>query len=236
MNPRLSQLIGLVLLVVCAAMTLVVYQSTIMVTGEPMVVLASGIIAWAILGLPELVIGLYLIIRGSREAHVKDISGSLVPLVQREGRIGVDAAARELGVSTEDVVDAADRLAHRRLPLVYLDRAKSEIVSPSAVSLEESLLHLLHAQRRMSFEQITRVTNSTDEQIIEAMSVLSKMGRFRGTVDKNSRVVYTAEAVEQLPKAVTKCPNCGGKLKNPILPGEEENCPYCGHFIVNRVN
>ncbi|TFF95357.1 zinc ribbon domain-containing protein [Candidatus Thorarchaeota archaeon] len=217
-------------------MTFIVYQSTLLVEGEFMTVLASGIIAWAILGLPELVIGLYLIARGTREARVKDVSGDLIPLVQDEGRIGVAEAARELGVSPEDVADAADRLAHRRLPLVYLDRAKNEIVSPSAVTLEESLLHLLHAQRRMTFDQISEVTNSTDEQIIEAVNTLSKMGRFRGTVDENSRVVYTSEAVEQLPKAVTKCPNCGGRLKNPILPGEEEYCPYCGHFIVNRVD
>ncbi|TFG06364.1 hypothetical protein EU538_10355, partial [Candidatus Thorarchaeota archaeon] len=189
MNARLSQLLGVILLVVCVAMTFIVYQSTLMVEGDPMTVLASGIISWAILGLPELVIGLYLIIRGSREARVKDVSGDLIPLVQEAGRIGVAEAARELGVSTEDVADAADRLAHRRLPLVYLDRAKNEIVSPSAVTLEESLLHLLHAQRRMTFDQIAEVTNSTDEQIIEAVNVLSKMGRFRGTVDENSRVV-----------------------------------------------
>jgi hypothetical protein len=70
---------------------------------------------------------------------------------------------------------------------------------------------------------------------VEALENLSSKGKFRGTIDKNSRVVYTSEAVEQLPRAVTTCPNCGGKLPNPILPGEEEKCPYCGHFIVNRL-
>jgi hypothetical protein len=88
----------------------------------------------------------------------------------------------------------------------------------------------------MTFDQISKVTNSTDDQIVEALSKLSEKGRFRGTVDKNSRVVYTAEAVEQLPKAVTACPNCAGKLPAPILPGEEEYCPYCGHNIVNRLD
>ena len=79
------------------------------------------------------------------------------------------------------------------------------------------------------------MTNSTDAQIIEAAEKLSKKGRFRGTIDKNSRVIYTQEAVAQLAKAVTDCPRCGGKLEAPILPGEEETCPYCGHLITNKL-
>lgn len=236
MNPRLSQLLGLILIVICVAMTLIVYQSTMIVEDEDlMVLIASGMVAWGIFALPELVIGLWLIAKGTREARIGDVSGELIPLVQKEGRIGVAAAARELGIDPQDVADAAEKLSRRRLPLVYLDRSSSEIVSPSAVSLEESLLHLMYAQRRMTFDQIGKVTNATDKQIIEAVSKLSKDGKFRGTIDKNSRVLYTQEAVSQLPKAVTVCPNCSGKLEAPILPGEEETCPYCGHAIVNRV-
>ena len=84
-------------------------------------------------------------------------------------------------------------------------------------------------------DQIQRVTESTDEQIVDALKELSKKGKFRGVIDENSRVVYTQEAVSQLPKAVTICPNCDGKLEAPILPGEEESCPYCGHIITNRL-
>ena len=173
--------------------------------------------------------------KGTREAKIGDVSGDLITLVQKEGRIGVAAAARELGTDQETVVDAAEKLSRRGLPLVYLDQRTSEIVSPSAVALEESLLHLLHAQRRMTFDQIAKVTNSSDNQIIEAAEKLSKKGRFRGTIDKNSRVIYTQEAVAQLAKAVTDCPNCGGKLAEPVLPGEEEICPYCGHLITNKL-
>ena len=235
MNPRLSQLLGLILLIICAAMSYIVYQSTIQVGGEIGTLLTSGIIAWGILGLPELAIGLWLIVKGTRDARVGGISGKLIPLVQKEGRIGVAEAAKSLDIEPADVADAAEKLARRRLPLVYLDRGKNEIVSPSAVSLEESLLHLLHAQRRMTFDQISNVANATEDQIVEALEQLTSKGKFIGTIDKNSRVVYTSEAVEQLPKAVTSCPNCGGKLPAPILPGEEENCPYCEHFIVNRL-
>jgi len=235
-NPRLSQLLGLILIVICGAMTLIVYQGTMMVEGDDLlVIIASGMVGWGIFALPELVIGLWLIAKGTREARIGDVSGELIPLVQKEGRIGVAAAARELGIDPQDVADAAEKLSRRRLPLVYLDRSSSEIVSPSAVTLDESLLHLLYAQRRMTFDQIGKVTNATDKQIIEAVSKLSKAGKFRGTIDKNSRVLYTQEAVSQLPKAVTVCPNCSGKLEAPILPGEEEKCPYCGHAIVNRM-
>ncbi|MHA2140528.1 MAG: hypothetical protein ACXADC_14400 [Candidatus Thorarchaeota archaeon] len=236
MNPRLSQGLGLILLVISAAMSYLVYQSTIEVGGDVGTLITSGIIAWGILGLPELAIGLWLLVKGTRDARVGDISGKLIPLVQKEGRIGVAEAAKKLDAKTADVADAAEKLSRRRLPLVYLDRGKNEIVSPSAVSLEESLLHLLHAQRRMTFDQISNVTNATDDQIVEALEQLSNKGKFRGTIDKNSRVVYTSEAVEQLPKAVTTCPNCGGKLPSPVLPGEEEYCPYCGHNIVNRLD
>jgi len=234
-HPRLLQLLGIILVVVCGAMTLIVYQSTMTVGGDVMTLVASGMIAWAILALPELIVGLWLIAKGTREARIGDVSGDLISLVQKEGRISVDAAAKELGVDPETVADAAEKLATRRLPLVYLDRGAYEIVSPKAVSLKESLLHLLYAQRRMTFDQITKVTESTDEQIIDAMKELSKKGKFRGVIDENSRVVYTQEAVSQLPKAVTVCPNCDGKLDAPVLPGEEENCPYCGHSIVNRL-
>ncbi|MHA2211049.1 MAG: hypothetical protein ACXABV_17985 [Candidatus Thorarchaeota archaeon] len=236
MNPRLSQLLGLILLIICVAMSYIVYQATIQVGGDLGTLITSGIIAWGILGLPELAIGLWLMVKGTRDARVGDISGKLIPLVQKEGRIGVAEAARALDVESTDVADAAEKLSRRRLPLVYLDRGKNEIVSPSAVSLEESLLHLLHAQRRMTFDQISNVANATDDQIVEALEQLSNKGKFRGTIDKSSRVVYTSEAVEQLPKAVTTCPNCGGKLPSPVLPGEEEYCPYCGHNIVNRLD
>jgi DNA-binding Lrp family transcriptional regulator len=235
MNPRLSQLLGLILVVVSGAMTYLVYRSTVDVGGTLELMITSGIIAWAILALPELAIGFWLLIRGSRAAKVGDLAEKLIPIVQREGRIGVDALARELAVSPTDTMDAAEKLTRRRLPLVYLDRRANEIVSPAAVSLEESLLHLLHAQRRMTFDQISSVTNATDNQIVEALEKLSQDGKFRGTIDKNSRVAFTSEAVEQLPKALTACKNCGARLPFPILPGEEEYCPYCGHFNVNRL-
>ena len=237
MHPRILQLVGFILVVVSAALTYIVYQSTIM-TGEPdlFTMITSGMVAWAIVALPELVIGLWLLAKGTRESRIGDVSGDLIPLVQKEGRISVDDAARELGVEPQVVADAAEKLAKRRLPLVYLDQRAHEIVSPKAVSLKESLLHLLYAQRRMTFDQIQKVTESTDEQIVDALKELSKQGRFRGVIDENSRVVYTQEAVSQLPKAVTVCPNCDGKLDAPILPGEEEYCPYCGHVITNRLD
>ena len=217
-------------------MSLIVYQSAMSVPDpELFTVIASGIITWSILALPELVIGLWLIAKGTQEARIGIVSGELIALVQKEGRISVDDAARELGAKPQILADAAEKLSTRRLPLVYLDRGAHEIVSPKAVSLKESLLHLLYAQRRMTFDQIQRVTESTDEQIVDALKELSKKGKFRGVIDENSRVVYTQEAVSQLPKAVTVCPNCDGKLEAPILPGEEEFCPYCGHAIVNRL-
>lgn len=235
MNPRLVQFLGIILVIVSGAMTLIVYQSTMTVGGEIMTLIASGMIAWSILALPELIAGLWLIAKGTREARIGDVSGDLISLVQKEGRISVDAAAKELDVDSETVADAAEKLATRRIPLVYLDRAAYEIVSPKAVSLKESLLHLLYAQRRMTFDQISKVTEASDEQIVDAMKELSKSGKFRGVIDENSRVIYTQEAVSQLPKAITECPNCDGKLDAPVLPGEEETCPYCGHKIVNRL-
>lgn len=236
MHPRLLQLVGFILVIVSFAMTYLVYQYT-MTSGNPdvMIAIMSGMIAWAIMALPELAIGLWLMAKGTREARIGDVSGDLIPLVQKEGRISVEDAARELGVEPQVVADAAEKLAKRRLPLVYLDQRAHEIVSPKAVSLKESLLHLLYAQRRMTFDQISKVTESTDEQIVDALKELSKQGKFRGVIDENSRVVFTQEAVSQLPKAVTVCPNCDGKLEAPVLPGEEETCPYCGHVIVNRV-
>ena len=236
MHPRILQLVGFILIIVSLAMTYLVCQYTA-TSGNPdiMIAIMSGMIAWAIMALPELVIGLWLMAKGTREARIGDVSGELIPLVQKEGRISVDDAARELGVEPQVVADAAEKLAKRRLPLVYLDQRAHEIVSPKAVSLKESLLHLLYAQRRMTFDQISKVTESTDEQIVDALKELSKQGRFRGVIDENSRVVFTQEAVSQLPDAVTVCPNCDGKLDAPILPGEEEFCPYCGHAIVNRL-
>jgi hypothetical protein len=236
MNPRLAQFLGIIFIVVCGAMTLLVYQSTMMIEGQDILMLiTSGMIAWAILALPELVIGFWLIAKGTRDARIGDVSGNLISLVQKEGRIGVEAAARELKTDPQLLADAAEKLSRRRLPLVYLDRSAGEIVSPGAVSLQESLLHLMYAQRRMTFDQISKVTNATDEQIVEAVGELSRHGKFRGTIDRNSRVLYTQEAVSQLPDAITVCPNCGGKLEAPVLPGEEEICPYCGHLITNKL-
>lgn len=236
MHPRLLQLLGFILVIVSIVMTFIVYQSTMMIEGQEIIIMiASGMVAWAIVALPELVLGLWLIAKGTREARIGGVSGQLIHLVQKEGRIGVDAAAKKLGERPQTVADAAEKLSRRHLPLVYLDRNAGEIVSPGAVSLQESLLHLLYAQRRMTFDQISKIANASDEQIIEAVNELSRHGKFRGTIDRNSRVIYTQEAVSQLPDAVTVCPNCDGKLDSPILPGEEENCPYCGHKIVHRL-
>lgn len=231
MNPRLAQFIGLILIIISIVMGWWVYDITV-TAGRA---LESAVISWAILGLPEFAIGLWLISKGTREARIGGVGDRLLPLVQREGRISVTAAAKELGVSQKAVADAAEKMATRRMPLMYLDRRSNEIVSPRAVELKESILHLLFAQRRMTFDQLREVTEATDEQIVEAVTELSKKGKFRGTIDENSRVIYTKEAVEELPKAVTFCPNCGGKLSSPILPGEEEYCPYCGHLITNKL-
>ncbi|MGY5874453.1 MAG: zinc ribbon domain-containing protein [Candidatus Thorarchaeota archaeon] len=236
MSGRLKQLIGIFLVIIAIAMSVIVYQSTMSVPGEVTTVFFSMILAWGLLALPELAIGLWLLSSGSKDARVGDISGKLIPLVQKEGRVSVDVAARELDVDQAAVIDAAEMLASRRLPLVYLDRSAWEIVSPKAVSLKQSLLHLLLAQRRMTFDQISSVTEATEEQILEALKELSKEGKFRGVIDENSKVVYTQEAVTQLPKAVTDCPNCAGKLEEPVLPGEEEVCPYCGHLITNKLS
>ncbi len=81
MNPRLSQLLGLILIVICGAMTLIVYQGTMMVEGDDLlVIIASGMVVWGIFALPELVIGLWLIAKGTREARIGDVSGELIPL------------------------------------------------------------------------------------------------------------------------------------------------------------
>lgn len=234
-NGRLTQFVGIMLIVVAAAMSLIVYQATMDTGSSGFELIASGVIVWSMLALPELAIGLWLIIRGGRQAKVKDVSGALIQLVTREGRISVAAAAKELEVDQDVIIDAAEELSRKRLPLVYLDRRSSDVVSPRAVELKESILHLLFAQRRLTFKQIREVTESSDEQIVEALKELSQEGKFRGTIDENSKVVYTKEAVEALPKAVTVCPNCGGKLKAPVLSGEEESCPYCGHMITNKL-
>jgi len=216
-------------------MTYLVYLSVIAISGDPSELLVSGIVAWGILALPELAAGLWLIIRGTHGARTSQVSDRLVQIVQRDGRISVEAAARELGVEPKEISDAALGLAKRRIPLVLIDRGSSDIINPATLTLKESILHLLFAQRRMTFDQISAVTKATNTQIIDALKELSKEGKFRGVIDENSRVVYTSEALAHLPKSYTKCPECGGKLVNPVLPGEEEVCPYCGHLIVNRM-
>ncbi len=235
MSGRLQQLIGVLLVLVSLAMSYVVYTSTLGLSDDVGLLLTSGLVAWAIVALPELALGLWLLSRGSRQVRLSDISGGLIPLIQEEGRMSVSVAARKLGTTEDAVSDAAEKLARKRLPVVYLNRSTNEIVSPRSVELRESLLHLLFAQRRMTLKQLHEVTEARGEEIIETLRDLSREGKFRGVIDENSGVVYTQEAVEELPDAVTSCPNCGGKLEAPVLPGEEEKCPYCGHLITNRL-
>ncbi len=223
------------LIVISLAMSLVVYQAAIDTGASGTDLIASGLIVWGVLAFPELAIGFLLIIRGGRQSKLKDVSGDIIRIVTREGRISVVVLAGELGVDQDVIVDAAEELSRKRLPLVYLDRRSSDVVSPRSVELKESILHLLFAQRRMTFKQLSEVTEASEEQVVEALKELSRDGKFRGTIDENSKVVYTKEAVESLPKAVTVCPNCSGKLEAPILPGEEEICPYCGHIITNKL-
>lgn len=236
MNPRMTQLIGVVLLILSAAMTMVVWNATLAIEGVLTTVLASGLIVWGILAFPELAIGLWLIAKGSRSVKVGKIQDRLPSLVRTEGRISVDEAARRLESTRLTVVEAAEEMAKKKLPLVYLDVSSNEIVDPRSVELEESILHLLHARRRMSFAEISEVTEASREQVVQALNELSKSGNFRGTVDMGSNVVYTQEAVTELPQALTFCANCGGKLPEPVLPGEEEECPYCGRMNVNRLD
>ncbi len=59
MHPRILQLLGFILVLVAAAMSFIVYQSTMMVSEPDLfTMITSGMVAWAIIALPELVIGL----------------------------------------------------------------------------------------------------------------------------------------------------------------------------------
>ena len=85
MNPRLAQLLGIILVITSIAMTLLVCQSTLMLEStDIMTLIASGMVAWAILAMPLLIIGLWLVAKGTREARIGDVSGDLIPLVQKE--------------------------------------------------------------------------------------------------------------------------------------------------------
>lgn len=76
-SPRLTQFVGIVLIVVSAAMSILVYQATVE-AGESMnELLAPFLISWGILALPELVIGFWLIIHGARVYHSAYVSGGV---------------------------------------------------------------------------------------------------------------------------------------------------------------
>lgn len=74
-SPRLTQFVGIVLIVVSAAVSVLVYQATIEAGGSMNELLAPFLISWGMLALPELVIGFWLIIHGPHAWHSTCFSG-----------------------------------------------------------------------------------------------------------------------------------------------------------------
>jgi hypothetical protein len=98
-------------------MTLIVYYSTMMTpSSDLLVTIASGMVAWALLAMPELIIGLWLVAKGTREARIGDVSGDLIPLVQKR----VESVLQLLQESLEEIRRSLSMLQRSYLADDYL--------------------------------------------------------------------------------------------------------------------
>lgn len=189
--------------------------------------LTSGIVMGSIFFVP----GLILIILAFIDVAHNRFDLRVAKVLEEHDRITPTELAEQVNSSEEKVENAVSRIIGKGLIIVYFDKTTGEFVTQEGKAIAEKVIGYIKSKRRTTLEELCQETGMKPEEIKQIVVGMQKRGLFDGTYDWKSGKILSKKGVELLEKAVTVCPNCGGDLAEPPLPGEEIRCEYCGKIV-----
>jgi hypothetical protein len=189
--------------------------------------LISGIVIGSVFFIPGLILLILALIDVSHNAFDMRVARVL----EEKDRVTPSELARLVNSKEEKVEAAVSRILEKGLIIVYFDKATGEFVTQEGRAIGERIIGIVKSKRRTTLEEICMETGMTAEEVKRIIIGMKKRGLFEGIYDWKKGKILSKEAVELLAKAKTHCPNCGGTLAEPPLPGEEIKCEYCGSLI-----
>ena len=191
----------------------------------------QGLITAIVMGSILFIPGLILIILALIDVSHNGFDMRIAKLLEEYDRITPVELAKKAHSREDKVEKSVSRILEKGLIIVYFDKATGEFVTQEGRAFAERVIGIVNSKRRVTLQELCDETGMTVDEIKRIIIGMEKRGMFHGTYDWKSGKILSKEATKQLAVAKTACPNCGGKLLEPPLPGEEIKCDYCGQII-----
>ena len=187
----------------------------------------TGIIMGSVLFVPGIILLILAFIDVANNAFDLRIS----KILEDYDRITPVDLAEKAHASQEKIEKSVSRIIGKGLIIVYFDKATGEFVTQEGKAIANRVLGIVESKRRVTLAELVDETGLSVEEIKRIIIGMEKRGLFDGTYDWKSGKILSRVASKQLADAKTRCPHCGGALKEPPLPGEEIPCEYCGQQV-----
>ena len=191
----------------------------------------QGLITAIVIGSVAYIPGIILIILALIDGAHNSFDLRISKLLEEYDRITPSELAKKAR-SREDKIEASvSRIIEKGLIIVYFDKATGEFVTQEGRAIAERIIGLIESKRRATLLELCDETGMKEDEVKRIIVGMEKRGMFDGTYDWKTGKILSFEGAKQLREAKTSCPNCGGTLAEPPLPGEEIECTYCGKIV-----
>ena len=191
----------------------------------------GGFISGLVMGSLFIVPALILVLVNIRWGILNTFDLRLAKILEEYDRITPIELSKKANSSEAKIERSVSRIIEKGIIIVYFDKVTGEFVTQEGRAIAERIIGIINSKRRVTLEELVNETGMTVEEIKRIVVGMEKRGLFNGTYDWKSGKILSQEGTKQLSVAKTSCPNCGGKLEEPPLPGEEIPCEYCGKII-----
>ncbi|HUU79237.1 MAG TPA: hypothetical protein VMX55_12905 [candidate division Zixibacteria bacterium] len=191
----------------------------------------QGLISAIVIGSVFFIPGLILLILALIDVSHNGFDMRIAKLLEEFDRITPVDLAKKAHSREDKIEKSVSRIIEKGLIIVYFDKATGEFVTQEGRAFAERVIGIVNSKRRVTLQELCDETGMTTDEVKRIIIGMEKRGLFHGTYDWKSGKILSREATKQLSVAKTACPNCGGKLIEPPLPGEEIKCEYCGQII-----
>lgn len=192
--------------------------------------LISGIVMGAVFYIPGIIFLILALIDVGHQTFDRRIAN----LLEKYDRITPKELAEKANTTEEKVERSVSRILADSKIIVFFDQKTGEYVTEEGKAIAERVIGIIQSKRRITLYDLCQETRLMPEEVKRIVVAMKKRGLFQGTYDWKTGKILSKEGAEQLTKAITLCPYCGGELSEPPLPGEEIKCEYCGKLVTGK--